>query len=85
MTYEMQTALLTTVNAPYQNCLDASAVSADIKQGEIAIGQVGSFYTETSVDVQMAFAHEFDISTEVLTHVAGTFTDWSGQAVSLLT
>ncbi len=85
MTHDMQTALLTTVNAPYQNYMDAGALSVAIKQGEVSIGQVGSFYTETSVDTQMAFANEFDIPTEILTHVASTFMDWSGQTVSLLT
>lgn len=84
MTQDMQTALLTTVNAPYQNQLDAGALAVALKSEDVALGQVSSFFTETDVATQKAFAHEHGISDDALTHVAGVFKDWSGQSVPLV-
>ncbi len=84
MTLDMQTTILTKVNAPYQNYLEADALADAISNGRISVGQVASFFTETSVDVQRAFAKEFDISEDQLTRTAKSFTVWTGQAVALL-
>lgn len=84
MTHDMQTALLTTVNAPYQNQLDASGLAAALKSANVALGQVSSFFTETGVETQKAFAVEHGISADALTHVAGAFQGWSGQSVALI-
>lgn len=84
MTHNMQTALLTTVNAPYQNQLDAGGLAAALKSGEVTLGQVSSFFTETAVETQKAFAHQHGISPDVLSDVASTFQDWSGHSVALI-
>lgn len=84
MTHDMQTALLTTVNAPYQNQLDAGGLAAALKSEDVYVGQVSSFFTETDVETQKAFAFEHGISADALTHVAGVFQDWSGQPVPLV-
>lgn len=83
MTKAMQTALLTTVNAPYQVTLDADALAAALLAGDIQIGQVGSFFTETPVAAQIAFASSYRISSETLAETAKAFANWSGQSVDL--
>lgn len=84
MTHDMQIALLTTVNSPYQNQLDASDLAAALKSENVALAQVSSFFTETDVEAQKAFAIEHGISVDDLTHVAGVFQDWSGQSAPLV-
>lgn len=56
MKHDLQTTLLTTVNAPYQNYFDAGQLAHAIKHGEIVSGQVSSFFTEVSIEAQKAFA-----------------------------
>jgi hypothetical protein len=84
MSLETQTALLTTVNAPYQNCLDESGLAAALLEDKIALGQVSSFLTEIDAVEQKSFALEFGISVEKLTQVAQSFTNWSGQTAALV-
>lgn len=84
MTADMQTVLLTTVNAPYQNHLDVSGLAAALMDGNVALGQVSSFFTETTVDLQKDFADQQGISLDILMQVAGAFKDWSGQDVALV-
>lgn len=84
MTHDMQTALLTTVNAPYQNQLDAGELAAALKNEHVVLGQVSSFFTETDVETQKAFAIEHGMSVDALAHVAGVFRDWSGQSAPLV-
>ena len=84
MTLAMQTALLTTVNAPYQIHLNAGGLADALSKSEIGVGQVASFFTEASVDEQTAFAEEFGISNDVLTQVAHAFVNWSGQSANLI-
>jgi len=83
MTQAMQTVLLTTVNAPYQVTLDAGALAAALQAGDIKVGQVGSFFTETPVTAQTTFAASFGISSEALIQTAKAFANWSGQSVDL--
>ena len=83
MTHDMQTALLTTVNAPFQTYLDADALACAISSSDIAKGQVGSFYTETAIEAQKAFAMAHGISAATLLQTATNFSNWSGQAVAL--
>ncbi|MCP4303846.1 MAG: hypothetical protein GY788_02990 [bacterium] len=80
----MQKALLTTVNAPYRNQLDAGELAAALKNGDVALGQVSSFFTETGIETQKAFAKEHDISANALAKVADAFQQWSGQSVALV-
>lgn len=84
MTHDLQTALLTTVNAPYQNQLDAGALAAALKSGDLVLGQVSSFFTEADVEMQKAFAAQHNIAADALTDLAGAFQDWSGQSVPLV-
>jgi len=83
MTLSMQISLLTTVNAPYQDYLDANGLACALMSGKIDSGQVASFFTEMSVEDQQSFAEAFDISASVLTNTAVAFSNWSGQAVAL--
>lgn len=83
MTQTMQTAILTTVNAPFQTYLDADALACAISTGDMATGQVGSFYTETAVEAQKAFATAYGITDDVLVQTAAEFSNWSGQSVAL--
>ena len=46
MTKTMQTAILTTVNAPCQTILDAGELALAISRRDIKLAQVGSFLTE---------------------------------------
>jgi len=85
MTHPMQTALMTTVNAPYQVTLDAGALAAALQTGQIELGQIASFFTETPVAAQKAFASSFGVSSETLAQTAKKFADWSGQPVVLAT
>ncbi|MDX8355643.1 hypothetical protein [Cognatiyoonia sp. IB215182] len=83
MTKAMQTAILTTVNAPYQTTLDAGELALAISKHNIKLAQVGSFLTETPIDAQVAFAEAHGISKATLEATATQFADWSGQAVAL--
>ena len=84
MTHEMQTALLTTVNAPYQTYLDGGALAAALNAGDISKGQVNSFFTETAVADQKAFAKLHGVPEETLAYTATAFAAWSGQKTPLL-
>ena len=83
MTNAMQTAILTTVNAPYQTMLDADQLALAISKKDIKLAQVGSFLTETPVAHQIAFAEAFGISDAELQVTAVAFANWSGQPVAL--
>ena len=83
MTKAMQTAILTTVNAPYQSMLDADQLAMAIAKADIKLAQVGSFLTETPAADQKAFAGAFGISEEQLHSTATAFANWSGQSVAL--
>ena len=84
MTHETQTALLTTVNAPYQTYLDGGALAAALKACDFSKGQVNSFFTETTVADQKAFAKLHGVLDETLTSTATAFAAWSGQKTPLL-
>ena len=84
MTHEMQIALLTTVNAPYQTYLDGGALAAALKACDFSKGQVNSFFTETTVADQKAFAKLHGVLDETLTSTATAFAAWSGQKTPLL-
>ena len=84
MRHEMQTALLTTVNAPYQTYLDGGALAAALNACDFSKGQVNSFFTETTVADQKAFAKLHGVLDETLTSTATAFAAWSGQKTPLL-
>lgn len=64
MTQAIQTAMLTTVNAPYQDYLDAGELAAAISNAGFTLGQVGSFFTEIPAETQLAFGQEMGINTK---------------------
>ena len=84
MTQEMQSTLLTTVNAPYQTYLDGGALAAALSAGDVKLGQVNSFFMETSSEVQQAFAKLHGVPESTLIEAAESFADWSGQELTLL-
>ena len=84
MMKEMQSTLLTTVNAPYQTYLDGSALAAALSAGDVKLGQVNSFFMETTVKEQKAFAELHGVPWSVLIATAEAFTDWSGYKPALL-
>ncbi len=84
MTQEMQSTLLTTVNAPYRTYMDGSALAAALCAGDVKSGQVNSFFMETSCEIQRAFAKLHGIPESVLVEAAESFANWSGQDLSLL-
>lgn len=83
MTEAMHNALLATVNAPYRSYMDADALAAALRNGEIEKGQIGAFFTETGVGAQKAFGAAHDIDEDVLKQAAAAFAQWSGQPVAL--
>lgn len=85
MNKELQTALLTTVNALYQTHLDSSALAAAPNAGEISIGQVNSFFMEVTVPDQLAFAKLHGVREATLIETAKVFANWSGQNPAILT
>ena len=80
----MPSTLLTTVNAPYQTYLDGSALAAALSAGDVKLGQVNSFFMETTVKDQKAFAKLHGVPESVLVAVAESFANWSGQELELL-
>lgn len=84
MNQELQTALRTTVNVPYQTHLDSSALAAALNAGEISIGQVNSFFMEVTVPDQLAFAKLHGVREAILIESAKAFATWSGQNPAIL-
>ncbi len=76
--------LLTTINAPYAEYMDAQTLAVCLNNGEITSGQINSFFTEVPVDKQITFAENNDITLEKLTETAQSFSKWSGQDVALV-
>ncbi|MDE0695569.1 MAG: hypothetical protein OXH76_07005 [Boseongicola sp.] len=76
--------LLTTVNAPYRTRMDGRQLAAALSAGNVSLGQVNSFFMETSVKDQKAFAKLHEVPESVLVAAAGSFADWSGYKPALL-
>lgn len=83
MIKDLETAVLTTVNAPYRTYLDAEGLAASIANGQISVAQVGSFFTEIAPEVQRAFAIRYGVSEAALVRTASSFRKYSGQDVAL--
>lgn len=80
-------SILTTVNAPYSDQLDGSALAhclSDLDLAKRHPGQVSSFLGEVSVDQQLAFAAEHHIAFEDLKAFAADFSAWSGESYPLV-
>ncbi len=79
-----QTALLTTVNAPYRSYMDGPALAAALETGDVTKGQVNSFLTEIDVRAQKGFAKAYGISETALQKTATAYAEWSGRKPALL-
>lgn len=78
--------VLTTVNAPYSEQLDAMALVQCLLDTNFAIskpGHVSSFFGEVAPETQIAFASQFGIDAQALAKAAHAFADYSGQTYPL--
>lgn len=79
-------SILTTVNAPYRQKLDAQALAHCLthpEAAEAAPGHMSVFFGEVSPDLQRAFAREFRISEVTLIAAAKAFGKYSGESYPL--
>ena len=79
-------AVLTTVNAPYSEQLDAAQLAACLSDVELAKrywGHVDNFLSEVPVATQVEFALAHGISPHRLAALATSFSQWSGQTYPL--
>jgi hypothetical protein len=79
-------SVLTTVNAPYSNKLDAQALAYCLTHpaaAKAAPGQMSAFFGEVTPELQKAFASAFDISDAELVTAAKTFAAYSGESYPL--
>ena len=75
-------SVLTTVNAPYSEQLDAMALVQCLKDANIAKskpGHMSSFFGEVDPEMQKAFATQFGIDEQTLAVAAHEFADYSGE------
>ena len=76
------TSVLTTVNAPYSDKLDAVALAHCLQDASAAMskpGHMSSFFGEVSPEDQKEFAAAFDISAATLSNAAKKFASYSGE------
>ncbi len=79
-------SVLTTVNAPYREKLDAQKLVYCLTHSEAAQaapGHMSAFFGEVTPDLQKAFAVAFGISEATLIAAARTFGQYSGEAYPL--
>jgi hypothetical protein len=80
------TLVLTTVNAPYSRQLDAQGLVRcllDPVAAEDHPGHMSSFFGEVKPDLQVEFAHQFNVTNEQLIAAAQNFSKFSGQSYPL--
>lgn len=80
--------ILTTVNAPYSQKLDAQALADCLLHPNMALsapGHMSSFFGEVMPDLQIAFAESVNISKEQLVPSAKAFANYSGESYALAT
>jgi hypothetical protein len=78
--------VLTTVNAPYSQQLDALELAYFLLHPEEAVtvpGHMSSFFGEVKPDLQVYFASLHNITKDQLLHAAKTFADFSGESYPL--
>ncbi len=74
--------VLTTINAPYSNQLDAEGlVNCLVNQAEAKNmpGHMSSFFGEVKPELQQAFAETYGIPKSQLVSAAKAFADYSGE------
>ena len=80
------TLVLTTVNAPYSEQLDAQTLAhclIDQTAAKSKPGHMSSFFGEVDPELQVAFAESFNISRTDLVTAAKAFADYSGESYPL--
>jgi hypothetical protein len=80
------TLVLTTVNAPYSEQLDAQALAhclIDPTAAKAKPGHMSSFFGEVDPALQMSFAAEFNIPHAALVAAARAFAEQSGESYPL--
>jgi hypothetical protein len=78
--------VLTTVNAPYSNKLDAQGLVnclLDPSLAKAACGPMSSFFGDVKPELQIAFAEMHGINNAQLVAAAKTFAEFSGQSYPL--
>jgi len=78
--------ILTTVNAPYSQKLDAQALANCLLHQEAALavpGHMSSFFAEVNPNLQIAFADLVNVSEEQLIASAKAFAKYSGESYAL--
>ena len=80
------TLVLTTVNAPYSEQLDAPTLAyclTDQTAAKAKPGHMSSFFGEVDPALQVAFAESFNISHAALVTAAKAFAEYSGESYPL--
>lgn len=85
---EMKTpaAVLTTVNAPYSDKLDAQALAHCLVNQDAAKqrpGHMSSFFGDVELALQLEFAHQSNIPDAVLIASAKAFAKYTGESYPL--
>ena len=78
--------VLSTVNAPYSETLDAQALAhclLDLTAAKQTPGHVSSFFGEVDPALQLEFAQLFNISKEQLVASAKAFAAYTGESYPL--
>jgi hypothetical protein len=78
--------VLTTVNAPYSKQLDAQELVYCLLHPAAALsvpGHMSSFFGEVKPDLQVGFAHLFNITDDQLSNAAKAFANFSGESYPL--
>ena len=78
--------VLTTVNAPYRKQLSAQELANCLLNQSAAKavpGHMSSFFGEIEPDLQIDFAHQFNVTREALIAAAKAFAAYSGESYPL--
>lgn len=80
------TLVLTTVNAPHSKQLNAQELVYCLLHPAAALsvpGHMSSFFGDVKPDLQIGFAHLYNISDDQLSKAAKAFADFSGESYPL--
>lgn len=83
---KMLALVLATVNAPYSEQLDAQGLAhclLDQTAAKAVPGHMSSFFGEVEPALQVAFAHQFNITDAQLVTAAKAFALYSGESYPL--
>ena len=72
------------MNAPRRNQIDAAALAEALRDGNVDLPHVDSFFMETDADAQTIFAAELGVPRDALLRAAEAYAALSGYDVPLL-